>query len=322
MGTCVSQCFPDDDVVLVRGYGVEKVDLHAWVQEEFSAADGLIFVGATGIAVRSIAAYVQKKTCDPAVLVMDEAGRFVIPLLSGHVGGANRMARRIAEVLESEVVLTTATDVRGRWAVDEWAVGAGMALSNPAYIKQVSARLLREETIFVYSDVRLEGTWPAGVALTDDEQAAHVIVSPRQKVKKNALHVVPRCIVAGVGCRKNTAADAIEIAVQAAFYEARLHPLSLAQVASVDLKLHEAGLVAFCETRAVPFFVYSAEELGAVEGSCSASEFVKRVVGVDNVCERSALMAGDNLVLPKYVKEGVTVALAKRDISYQMETEK
>ena len=108
----------------------------------FSSMDALIFVGACGIAVREIAPYVKSKKTDPAVLCIDEAGRFVIPLLSGHIGGANALAVELAEKLGATAVVTTATDVRGKFSVDAWAARHGCVISDMGLAKAVSAAIL------------------------------------------------------------------------------------------------------------------------------------------------------------------------------------
>ena len=136
----------------------------------FSSMDALIFVGACGIAVREIAPYVKSKKTDPAVVCIDEAGQFVIPLLSGHIGGANALAEKLAEKLDATAVVTTATDVRGKFAVDAWAARHGCAISDMGLAKAVSAAIL-EKDIPLCSQFSLpapaggyvcRGEWPAG----------------------------------------------------------------------------------------------------------------------------------------------------------------
>lgn len=133
---------PGWDVSVSRGFGEGKADLRAWTALAWEASDALLFVGAAGIAVRAIAPHVASKATDPGVVVIDEAGRFAVPLLSGHLGGANELAQTVARAAGAIPVITTATDVRGVWAVDTWARRAGLAVSNPEAIKRVSARLL------------------------------------------------------------------------------------------------------------------------------------------------------------------------------------
>ena len=143
-------------------YGEGHESLSAWTASHFSSDDALLFVGSTGIAVRAIAAHVHAKTSDPAVLVMDEGGHWVVSLLSGHIGGANRLATLVAAAAGATPVITTATDNRGLWAVDTWATRAGLSIPNPHAIKAVSGKLLAGGTVRVWADegVRLDGAPP------------------------------------------------------------------------------------------------------------------------------------------------------------------
>lgn len=159
---------PGWDVSVSRGFGEGKVDLRAWTALAWEASDALLFVGAAGIAVRAIAPHVASKASDSAVVAIDEAGRFAVPLLSGHLGGANELAQTVARVAGAIPVITTATDVRGVWAVDTWARRAGLAVSNPEAIKRVSARLLSGGRVALYSDMPISGQPPEGVDIASD----------------------------------------------------------------------------------------------------------------------------------------------------------
>ena len=167
---------PGWDVSVLRGFGEGKADLRAWTALAWEASDALLFVGAAGIAVRAIAPHVASKANDPAVVVIDEAGRFAVPLLSGHLGGANELAQTVARAAGAIPVITTATDVRGVRAVDTWARRAGLAESNPAAIKRVWARLLSGGRVALYSDMSISGQPPEGVDIASDRSRAEIVV--------------------------------------------------------------------------------------------------------------------------------------------------
>ena len=169
---------PGWDVSVSRGFGEGKADLRAWTALAWEASDALLFVGAAGIAVRAIAPHVASKASDSAVVAIDEAGRFAVPLLSGHLGGANELAQTVARAAGAIPVITTATDVRGVWAVDTWARCAGLAVSNPEAIKRVSARLLSGGRVALYSDMPISGQPPEGVDIASDRARADIVVSP------------------------------------------------------------------------------------------------------------------------------------------------
>ena len=309
---------PGWDVSVSRGFGEGKADLRAWTALAWEASDALLFVGAAGIAVRAIAPHVASKATDSAVVVIDEAGRFAVPLLSGHLGGANELAQTVARAAGAIPVITTATDVRGVWAVDTWARCAGLPVSNPEAIKRVSARLLSGGRVALYSDMPISGQPPEGVDIASDRARADIVVSPfaganagaSVRASETTGEVVP-CIVAGIGCRRGACAEVIGEAFLLACGQAGISPSAVREAATIDVKAHEEGLLAFCRARNIPLATYSAEELSQVEGSVSPSDFVRATVGVDNVCERAALADGGKLIFPKLAHGGVTVAFSK-----------
>ena len=283
--------------------------LAAWTEEGFREAAALIFVGALGIAVRSIAPHVKSKAEDPAVLCVDEGGRWVIPVLSGHLGGANALARHIAALTGGEAVITTATDLNGCFAVDLWAKKQGMAVLEPERIKNVSARLLKHEAIILECPWPIAGSGPERVRLGS---GGDVRVSYRPN-HTEALQLVPRLLTLGVGCRQGVEQEELESAFQRFCAEKNIVPQAIERAASIDRKQNEAGLLAFCAAHGWPLSFYSAEELRAVPGNFTASVFVENTVGVENVCERAAARAsGGELIEWKYACGGVTFALAAR----------
>lgn len=300
----------DLDWDLTDGFGENKTNVQEWTAKHFQSGKGLIFVGAVGIAVRAIASYIDHKATDPAVIVMDETGSFVIPILSGHMGGANLLARKIAKISGGQAVLTTATDVQKVWAVDSWAMAQQLIIKNPEAIKLVSSRLLNNDIVKIKSDVPLSGVLPDGVLLTDDSHEADVIISPFYSNNKIALQLIPKCIIAGIGCRQGISKEAIEQVFNQCLKTERIHHESIASVHSIDLKRSEPGLIDFCTELKVPFITHSAESLNCVEGDFTSSQFVKEVTGIDNVCERAALITGERLIMKKKAEKGATIALA------------
>jgi len=278
---------------------------------QFAAADALVFVGAAGIAVRAIAPHCQSKATDPAVVVLDECGRFAVPLLSGHLGGANDLACRLAAACGAVPVITTATDANGLFAVDEWAKKQNCAVWETPRIKFVSGALLAGKTVRYASPWAIAGTPPAGVAEAEEPSGADFALT--MTPQGNALHLIPRIGVLGVGCKRGTTAAQLEAAFAAFCTDTNLAPVGITAAASIDLKQNEPGLLEFCRSHGWPVSFYSAAQLRAVPGTFSASRFVQGVTGVDNVCERAAVLAsGGTLLLPKYAHTGVTFAAAVR----------
>lgn len=323
-----------------------KETVKACVDEYFEQVDAIVFVTASGIAVRSVAEHLTHKSKDPAIVCMDECSKHVISLVSGHAGGANALTQMLADVMWATPVITTATDVEGQFSIDDYAREHNLVVTDWAKAKAISAEVLATGAKPVWVD-------EAEVSQEEEKNACEickeqkstgidvgkiendgceneigvqklqigshqVVITPQDvSVDAQTLQLIPRCIVAGVGCKKGIPVDKIEHAVQDAFAKAGLRMEALCAVVSIDLKKEEAGLLEFCETRNVPFETYAAEELQAVPGTYSASEFVSGVTGVDNVCERSAVKyasehgANDGeLLLRKQAQDGVTVALA------------
>lgn len=303
-----------------------KESTKEWAGKQFESADGIIFIGATGIAVRSIAPYVASKKTDPAVLVTDECGKFVISLLSGHLGGANELALQAAEALHAVPIVTTATDLEGKFAVDVFAKKNNCHIFRMKEAKEVSAALLAGEKVGFYSEFPWEGELPDGLVnccglrdenwISENEPGTNVQNDNQIKsasdlfpkvgiavtIHKNCTpflsttHVVPPAVTLGMGCRKNKEAQAVEKAAFTCLEENQIYPQAVACLASIDIKKEEPGLLALAEKMGIPFETFSSEELLAVKGEFTASSFVSRTVGVDNVCERSALKAAQDRI--------------------------
>ena len=292
-----------------EGFSPIRPPLADFTAPVFAWADAMVFVGACGIAVRAIAPHVRDKRTDPAVLAVDELGQFVIPLLSGHIGGANRLAARLAEAVGATAVVTTATDVNRRFSVDEWSARQGLYIDDMAAAKAVSAAIL-EGPVPVWSDFPIAGDLPAGLE-PGESGPLGICISWRRKFPfDRTLLLVPPVLRLGIGCRRGTSSGAIAALADQLLAEHNVHPAAVGTVATIDLKKDETGLLDFCRDRGWPLSCYSAEELAAVEGDFTPSDFVRSVTGVDNVCERAALLGAERLLVKKTARGGVTAALA------------
>lgn len=290
---------------------IRYTKLSRMVQQAMVDCDLIVFVGATGIAVRMCAPFLQGKQYDPAVVVIDEQARFVISLLSGHLGGANALAQRLAEGLHAQAVITTATDGRGAFAVDTWAKAHNCTVHEVDRIKYISGAILAGQSVGFQSDFPVSGVLPEGVVAQGDSGMV-LSVRTNQTPFGHTLHLIPRIVTLGIGCRRGTPQDAIEQAVSQVLEEEHMPWSAICAVASIDVKKDELGLCAFCQQHALPFLTYTAQELQGVPGQFAASAFVQHTVGVDNVCERAAIKASENghLLRGKTPCGGITVALA------------
>ena len=285
--------------------GVNIIDGHLsdWAGKMFHEVSALIFVSACGIAVRSVAPHVKDKMNDPAVVVVDEGGKFVIPLLSGHVkpggfprsrvGGANDLARKIAAFLNATPVITTATDVNNLPAVDEWAVKNNCLIENPGAVKNISAEILEGHS--------------AGVAVTYENIPAPFPVT---------LMLRPRVLVLGAGCRRGVSPADFESSAMDFLNGAGVSVMSLKALSTIDIKKDEPAMKIFAENHNISLVTFTADELNTLKGNFTASERVRHFTGTDNVCERSCVLcAGDGGVLlrSKTVYNGITFALARSE---------
>lgn len=291
--------------------------------------DAIIFVGATGIAVRAIAPFICGKTVDPAVLVIDEAGRYVISLLSGHLGGANALARTAASLIEAEPIITTATDAESAFAVDTFAKENGFLLTDLRKAKEVSAKVLRGEKLRIYSDIPMErlvqrpARHEAELVSAQDIDRADIVISYRTHILKPAekssqaigLRLIAKRVHVGLGARKGVTQAEVAAAVATCLEDAGIDPRAVVALASIDLKKQEAGILAYSYESGVPFVTYTAEELRTVEGAFAGSSFVQSVTGVANVCERAAAYAAGRsghaeVLVHKTIHGNVTTAVA------------
>jgi len=276
----------------------------------FKDVDAMVFVGSVGIAVREIAPHVRDKATDPAVVSIDELGRFCVPLLSGHIGGANDLALELANALGATPVITTATDINQKFSVDAWAARNGYVIGSLSRAKAVSAAIL-EQDIPLQCDYPIMTKLPGGVILGDSGAVGIRISVYRDEPFERTLWLIPRILHLGIGCRKGTDISVIREAVDTVLKENNIDHRAVKCVASIDLKAEEAGLLAYCQEEKLPMTFYSNQELKAVPGEFTPSVFVQSITGVDNVCERAALIGAEKLIVKKTARNGVTVALAE-----------
>ena len=288
----------------------ESESLAVWTARCFGSARALVFVGAVGIAVRAVASHIKNKASDPAVVAVDECAHFAVPILSGHLGGANDLARRISEHIDAIPVVTTATDVNGVFAVDEWAKRQNCVIPDPGKIKSISARLLAGGTVTLRTLWPVLGNPPSGVVVAQADGEYDFALTIKRK-GRDVLRIVPRIAVLGVGCKEGTSREAIEEAFSALLAKSSLYEQAVYKVCSIDRKEREPGLLDFCRERDLPFVTFTPQELQQAQGNFTPSAFVQRITGVDNVCERAAVLgSGGKLSVKKAAGNGVTLALA------------
>ncbi|MBR4513862.1 MAG: cobalamin biosynthesis protein [Lachnospiraceae bacterium] len=298
-------------------------DTREFLKESFAMAVPVVFIGACGIAVRLIAPLVRDKFIDSAVVVIDEKGKYVIPILSGHIGGANKLAKELAGITRGEAVLTTSTDVNELFAADLFAKYNGLRIYNRDGIKAVSSKIIDKGLIemSLSPDIGFNSyEVPEGIAIKayPPEKPVDIIVSFDEGDRDMcSLLLIPKEYTVGIGCRKGISAETIEKQLDKCLNLAGLNTYcgEVAVIASIDLKVAEYGLLKCAAKKGLRLKTYPEERLREIEGDFTKSEFVKDITGVDNVCERAAVCAAGKsgeLILKKQAENGVTVAIAKR----------
>lgn len=338
-----------------------KESLQVWTAQRMAEGDALLFIGACGVAVRAIAPNLTDKLHDVPVLVMDEEGQYVIPILSGHVGGANELAREFADLMDARPVITTATDVQKKFAVDLFAKRNHLEIMNKDGIAKVSAKALAGEQLTIavraqniecyhpkfcevceedFTEAENPLLREASMHKQDQEvcgvepplrlvpyvknQQIDIVVSEMPDNKNALIWLRPKRYVVGMGCRKNKDPEELLDFYMKTLEKAMVEPGEVYALASIDKKKDEPGLLAISERMRIPFFTYTAEELNRVGACVHSSEFVKAQVGVDNVCERAAF-AGCGvsgwLIYEKHAFDGMTIAIAERNWSVILDEE-
>ncbi len=282
--------------------------------------DSLVFIMATGIVVRVIAPLLKDKHSDPAVVVCDERGNFAISLLSGHVGGANRLAEKIAAVTGGQPVITTASDVLGHTALDLWAEKLRLVVADPAAMNRAMGRLVNRGFVRLHSEVPLPEL-PPDIIRVEQRDKADIVISYRtlgeetdtgHKGKRDTrclLH--PPVLSVGMGCNRGTSAQQIGQAMSDACLENGLALQSVARIATIDIKRDEAGLIEFARDSGLKLIFFTKEQLNSVE-NVSHSDAVMKATGAKGVSEPAAILASGNgrLLVRKMKWKDVTTAIA------------
>lgn len=233
----------DYDIYAVGKYPFGKIkalneSVYEFCKDSFETrVDAIIIIGALGIAVRAIAGNLKNKGCDPAVIVIDDKKNFVIPVVSGHIGGANALSMIIAESINAIPVITTATDVNKKFAVDSWAVEHGCSIADISKIKYISASILRGEDVGLICDFPIEGQLPQGLKLGKVHDIGICISTcDTQRPFKNTLNLIPKEYVIEIHCKENISYDDFKDKIDGILDDEKISALQIIAISSEDLK--------------------------------------------------------------------------------------
>ena len=300
------------DLESCAGFVKVTEPLEKWTSERFAEHARILFVGAVGIAVRAISPFVKDKLTDSAVIVIDDLGRFVIPILGGHAGGANKTAVMIARLIDAVPVITTSTDSHEAFAADVFAGEYGLKIRNRDGIKKVSARAIEGKRVTL-SIKDYPPKEPVDVIIADETD------------REYGLLLSPGRYTLGLGMKRGKDASEAEAFILSVLKDHRIDPDELYAVCTLDRKEQEPAIRSFCDRYRLPLITFDAPLLRKAKGSFASSEFVEKTVGVDNVCERAAVLGagpGAELVVRKQSGQGITAACALRKFSVTAQVEK
>ncbi|WP_349763939.1 cobalt-precorrin 5A hydrolase [Fusobacterium sp. SYSU M8D902] len=301
-------------------YTLKKFQLENTIQIEnftdeltkkFNNYDGHIFIMATGIVIRKISCLIKSKDIDPAVLVIDEGGNFVISLLSGHIGGANELTYKVANTFSLLPIITTSSDVTGKIAID--------TLSQKLNCEMESLTKAKDLTSLIVDNKKVEILLPNNVKIGENTNSSGVVIASNKK-NIDIMRIYPKNLIVGVGCRRGTPKEEIFKALDQVMKKHNLAYESIKRVATVDIKADELGLLSLVEELQKELVIISREEIKEVEQRFKGSEFVKKQIGVSCVSEPCALLASNgngDFLEQKYIYNGITISIYEEKFGYE-----
>lgn len=301
------------EVSIYRKAPETSYDLSSLTEELMKEYEAVIFIASTGIAVRAIAPHIKSKATDPAVLVVDIFGKHVISLLSGHLGGANELTLKVAEILQAVPVITTATDILDITAPDVIAKREGLVIENLKGVKKIAALLIEGKRVAFYDE---ENKIAAPKGYINDLGASEAVVVVTNKAVseyeakgKEVLKLIRKNIVLGIGCRKDYPTEKMKELVLEKLRERNIDYRAVKAVGTVEIKSGEKAIVYLAEFLEAELKIFKLEEIKAVQHKYEGSDFVEKTLGVRAVCEPCAELCGGKVLTEKLALEGMTLCI-------------
>lgn len=301
-------------IKLFSKYRNKIFNLKEVIEEVMNNFKFVIFISSTGIAVRSISPFLKSKKCDPAVVVIDCTGKFVISLLSGHLGGANELTLKIAQIIDGEAVITTASDNLGYEAPDMIAKANGLLISDFDKAKEVAAILVQNGKVAFIDE---ENLIPCPKKYCQNEEEVEGVIYVTNKLslptkdKSPVLKLIRKNIVIGIGCRKNYPSEKLFIKVREAFKQHNLDMEAIKTITTVEVKKDEEAIIKLSEILGCNLDIWSIDEIKTIEHKFPISQFVKKTIGVGSVCEPSVELSGGEIIVNKLPLDGMTLCIGK-----------
>lgn len=295
-----------DVEIFYKDKNIDKI-----LEERWPSLETIIFISATGIAVRKIAPLIKDKYTDPAVLVIDDKAKHVISLLSGHIGGANELAIDIAKAINAEPVITTASDNRGLEALDIYLRDNDFAYNSREALTKIMAAIVNQREI--YLEAASDFDFKYDKFTSDRSEADYAIIQDEGYMtndEENTLYIIKKKYNMGIGLRRGTDFDVLEEAFHELLREMDINPKAIKRFGSIDIKKDEEALLELCKKYDRELIFYTADELNEVDVS-EKSDFVKEITGAYSVSEAAAKLLGGKIILTKKIIDSITFSITE-----------
>jgi len=328
----------------IHKYG-ENFKLNEITKEVMKTSKGVIFISSTGIAVRAIAPFLEGKDKDPGVVVVDLSSKYAINILSGHLGGGNELTLKVAQILNIQPVITTATDNLGIIAPDVLAKDNDLIIEDLKKAKYIASLLVEEKIVGIKDDYNMI-KMGKGYKKIQELRETCIWITHNLKVNNNnydfnhinnfdsnnnminnlnddlennithteldyskILRLVKKDLVLGIGCRRGTSYEKLNAFINSSLMKYNLDIRAVVSIVSVDVKANEEGIIKLAEKINCPFKTFEREEIKTVQDKYEKSEFVLKTLGITGVCEPCVDLAGAEVIISKVKHEGMTLAI-------------
>ena len=305
---------------LIEHFSNSEVEggIKSFLRNSWSNFDGFIFISATGIAVRMINPYIQSKTTDPAIVVVDDMGKHAISLLSGHLGGANGIAQWVGDSIGATPIITTASDNRGIDSIDMFAHRNNYYMEDMESVLRLTSMMVNDRRIGFYSEEDYDIGYNnielvQDLSSIDESLDGIIIVSSKRELGHIPIPYTilrPRNINIGIGCRMGIDSKQIIDAIRSSLNDKNLSIKSIKSIGTVEVKKNELGIINAAEYFECPLKIFSLKEIKLIEDMFQKSQFVKDTIGVYSVSEPCAYLLGGELITRKSRYNGVTISIS------------
>ncbi|WP_299977887.1 cobalt-precorrin 5A hydrolase [Desulfobacula sp.] len=287
------------------------------IHQQFNKFRGHVFIFSTGIAVRIIAPLLESKTIDPAVVVVDDNGNYAISLISGHLGGANALTKKIAAIINATPVITTATDTNLLPSIDLIAKDGHLYIETPQNIKVINMAFLTGKPVNLYDPFgfikkKLTKTFWTNKNQKDGATGKIFCSCEAKDVSRETLILRPPVLSVGIGCNRGTSCEKLKQFLFMVFKKEGLSVNSICRFATINIKKDETGLLALSKAMKIQIDFYDKKKLNSVKTIMTPSKMAEKHLGVKSVCEAAAILSAGSgkLIVPKKKNKDVTIAVA------------